>query len=106
MTIMCRAVLSGLHLHGIRRLSTTSAEEHKVLLDRAAQTLYVSKDIATALGWHADFSEVPLKLNSREGYIAITKAGSDLEALARVTIESLNDDKVQGVLHGLRQSDE
>ncbi|SJL00723.1 uncharacterized protein ARMOST_04037 [Armillaria ostoyae] len=57
---MYRAVLSRLHLHGIRRLSTSSAEEHKILLDRAAQTLYVSKDIATVLGWHADFSEVPL----------------------------------------------
>ncbi len=106
MTIMCRAVLSRLHLHRIRRLSTSSAEEHKAFLDRAAQTLYVSKDIATALGWQADFPEVPLTLNGREGYIAITKAGSDSEALARVTIESLKDDKVQGVLQGLKQSDE
>ncbi|SJL00719.1 uncharacterized protein ARMOST_04033 [Armillaria ostoyae] len=103
---MYRAVLSRLHLRGIRRLSTSSAEEHKVLLDRAAQTLYVSKDTATALGWHADFPEVPLTLNGCEGYIAITKEGSDSEALARVTIESLKDDKVQGVLQGLKQSDQ
>ncbi len=106
MTIMCRAVLSRFHLHGIHPLSTSSADEHKVLLDRAAQTLYVSKDIATALGWQADFPEVPLTLNGREGYIAITKVGNDAEAIARVTIESLKDDKVQGVLQGLKQSDE
>ncbi len=63
MTIMYRVVLTGrlrLQLHGIRYLSTSSAEEHKVLLDRAAQTLNVWKDITTALGWHADFSEVSL----------------------------------------------
>ncbi|KAK0228836.1 hypothetical protein IW262DRAFT_1456052 [Armillaria fumosa] len=103
---MSRTALSRLRLHGIRCISTNSSEEYRVLLDRAAQTVYVSKDIATALGWHADVPEVPLKLNGREGYIAITKAGSDSDALARVTIESLNDDKVQGVIHGLKQSDE
>ncbi|KAK0503578.1 hypothetical protein EDD18DRAFT_1064533 [Armillaria luteobubalina] len=104
---MYRTAPSRFRLHGMRCLSTSSSEEYKVLLDRAAQTVYVSKDIATALGWHAQHApEVSLKLNGREDYIAITKAGSDSDALGRVTIESLNDDKVQGVIHGLKQSDE
>ncbi len=60
--------------------------------------LYVQNDLTLRL---ADFPEVSLTLNGREGYITITKDEScnDPERLARVTIESLKDDKVQGTLY-------
>ncbi|KAI1793260.1 hypothetical protein LXA43DRAFT_1092813 [Ganoderma leucocontextum] len=79
-------------------------KEFKVVLEN--DTLYVDQELAEALGWNAgtDPAEgVPLTLNGwGPRYFAIARKGSDGELLARRTVASGHDPKVQKVLEYLK----
>ncbi|GLB43397.1 hypothetical protein LshimejAT787_1302980 [Lyophyllum shimeji] len=69
---------------------STSVKEYKAVLEN--DTLYIDQDLAEALGWHNGTSPaegVPLTLHGwAPHYFAITRTGSESDALARRTVES------------------
>ncbi|CAA7269497.1 unnamed protein product [Cyclocybe aegerita] len=83
-----------------------SAKEVTVTLD--GQTLYIGQEVAEALGWKPGTSTegVSLRLSGwRPHYFAITERATDADHLARGTIESSRNPRVQGVLEYLKKSD-
>lgn len=104
---------------------STTAKEFKVVLDNG--TLYVDQAVAEALGWTADKgSGTSLTLSGwAPHYFAITQSGTDngkpwflpfsaphpnqlplfllLDLLARGTVESSQNPKVQQVLYYLKE---
>ncbi|KLO05533.1 hypothetical protein SCHPADRAFT_803535, partial [Schizopora paradoxa] len=75
----------------------------EVILDN--QTLYIPKDLATALGWKIEtgIDGAPLSLHGCEPtFFTITPKGSDSEKLARNTVQSSNDPKVVRILDYLK----
>ncbi|KAF8966505.1 hypothetical protein BDZ97DRAFT_1657605 [Flammula alnicola] len=85
---------------------STSAREFKVILDN--DTLYIEQPLAEALGWKPDVSSqgIPLTLSGwQPHYFAITRTGTDADLLARETVESSRDPRVQEILQYLKDSD-
>lgn len=100
--------------------SLPEAQHHNCALDN--ETLYVSEDIAKALGWKPDQDPKGLSLTLHgwaPGYFAIAPTGSDsgtvrhvrtslrhtdgpLERLAKSTVESSRNPLVQSVLADLK----
>ncbi|OCH84001.1 hypothetical protein OBBRIDRAFT_742357 [Obba rivulosa] len=82
--------------------SSPSAKEFKVVLD--GDTLYVNQALAEALGWSpAQTKGVSLTLSGwAPQYFAITRSGSDSDLLARATVESSRNPRVQEMLDYLK----
>ncbi|KAF8590846.1 hypothetical protein K439DRAFT_1299745, partial [Ramaria rubella] len=77
--------------------------EHKVLLD--GQTLYITKELAQALGWKADqgLDGFKLTLHGWEpSFFTVTPSGTDSEWLSRGTLESSQNPNVEKVLDYLK----
>ncbi|CCM04746.1 uncharacterized protein FIBRA_06936 [Fibroporia radiculosa] len=78
-------------------------KEFKVLLDN--QTLYITEDLATALGWTPAGSAASTQL-SLSGwaphYFAITPAGTASDRLARATVASSRSPNAKVVLDYLK----
>jgi len=77
----------------------------EVVLDN--ETLYIPKELASALGWNPDAGNgttgVSLSLHGWEpAFFAIAPTGSDSELLARNTVQSGRDPKVIHVLDYLK----
>ncbi|KAJ3544116.1 hypothetical protein NM688_g5776 [Phlebia brevispora] len=91
----------------IRAESTISSSslprEFKVVLDN--ETLYVDEALAKALGWTPEKTNgVPLTLSGwAPHYFAIAPTGSDSDFLARATVESSRNPKVQQLLEYLKE---
>ncbi|KAI0364527.1 hypothetical protein BV20DRAFT_956031 [Pilatotrama ljubarskyi] len=101
---------------GLRRcqsiLSSTgaTAKEFKVVLEDN-DTLYIDQELAEALGWtpqvaHSDSGTpgtVSLTLSGwAPHYFAIARTGSDSDRLARATVESSCNPRVQAMLEYLK----
>jgi len=92
-----RRYSSQLHSRGLRR-------EFKVVLDN--ETLYIDQILAEALGWKPDETNkdgVSLTLSGwSPHYFAIAKTGTDSDLLARNTVESSRNPRVQEILAYLK----
>ncbi|KAF8894318.1 hypothetical protein CPB84DRAFT_1782777 [Gymnopilus junonius] len=78
-------------------------KEYKVLLDH--QTLYISQELAEALGWQRTRSTEPVELTLsgwEPAYFVITPTGTDSERLARSTVESSQNENVREFLKRLQ----
>ncbi|KAH9850424.1 hypothetical protein C2E23DRAFT_835058 [Lenzites betulinus] len=83
--------------------SGSGAREFKVILDN--DTLYVDQRLAEALGWTTatQAEGVSLTLNGwAPHYFAITRTGTDSDLLARGTVESSLNPRVQQILEYLK----
>ncbi|KAI0668856.1 hypothetical protein C8Q78DRAFT_1043332 [Trametes maxima] len=82
--------------------TTTTAREFKVVLDNG--TVYVDQALAEALGWTPQQAQgVSLTLSGwQPHYFAITRTGTDSDLLARGTVESSRNPKVQQMLDYLK----
>ncbi|TBU45805.1 hypothetical protein BD309DRAFT_955299 [Dichomitus squalens] len=115
--LLCRATLSRalrscpgqFRVQSATRLAgsiatSSPAKEFRVVLDNG--TLYIDQELAQSLGWHTEVNAaegVPLTLHGwGPHYFAISRTGSDSEALARRTAASGNDLKVLKVLEYLK----
>ncbi|KAI0651269.1 hypothetical protein C8Q79DRAFT_932469 [Trametes meyenii] len=82
--------------------TSTTAREFKVVLDNG--TVYVDQALAEALGWTPEQTQgVSLTLSGQQPhYFAIARTGTDSDLLARGTIESSRNAKVQQMLDYLK----
>ncbi|TFY79461.1 hypothetical protein EWM64_g4547 [Hericium alpestre] len=82
--------------------TSSSAKEFKVVLD--GDTLYVDQALAEALGWNpGQMNGVSLTLSGREPhYFAVARSGTDSDLLARATVESSVNPRVQMMLDYLK----
>ncbi|KAJ7675683.1 hypothetical protein DFH06DRAFT_664741 [Mycena polygramma] len=79
------------------------AKKHEVVLDN--QTLFLTREVAEALGWKPDQGPegVQLTLHGWEpDFFTITPTGSDSEMLSKGTVESSQDENVKTVLAYLK----
>ncbi|OBZ76395.1 hypothetical protein A0H81_03787 [Grifola frondosa] len=94
--VSCRQFSS---TRGTFNSQSPTVREFKVFLDH--ETLYVDQGLAEALGWKPDqgVEGVQLTLSGwAPHYFAIARTGSDSDLLARGTVESSRNPKVQQVL--------
>ncbi|KAI0357839.1 hypothetical protein OH77DRAFT_1421960 [Trametes cingulata] len=89
--------------------SSATAKEFKVVLDN--ETLYIDQELAEALGWTPQSTQsdsgtpgtVALTLSGcAPHYFAIARTGSDSDRLARATVESSRNPRVQEMLDYLK----
>ncbi|KLO14828.1 hypothetical protein SCHPADRAFT_825691 [Schizopora paradoxa] len=82
--------------------SSTQPRNFDVVLDN--ETLYITKELAIALGWHpgSQVEGVPLSLHGWvPTYFTITRKGTDSEWLSRGTVESSVNPNVLQILKKL-----
>ncbi|KAJ6585134.1 hypothetical protein B0H19DRAFT_412783 [Mycena capillaripes] len=83
--------------------TSPTATTHEVVVDN--QTIYITREIAEALGWKPNqgFEGVQLTLHGWEpSFFTITPTGSDSEMLSKRTVESSRNQNVQTVLAYLK----
>ncbi|KAJ7091234.1 hypothetical protein C8R44DRAFT_416209 [Mycena epipterygia] len=82
---------------------STTATKHEVFLDN--QTMYITREMAEALGWKPNqgLEGVQLTLHGWEpSFFTISPTGSDSELLSKGTVESSRNDNVNTVLAYLK----
>ncbi|KZV70456.1 hypothetical protein PENSPDRAFT_579343 [Peniophora sp. CONT] len=84
-----------------------SRREFKVILDESSRSLYIEQPLAEALGWTPEVraeAGVPLTLRGwAPNYFVVTRSGSDGDELAKATVRSSQDPKMQEALDYLKE---